>query len=187
MTRNRSRRVGAAAILSALLVAATACSGSEGGSSGGSTTTVGATTVTTDGRLGDLSDLEGATRGLSGGELDCYDLQLAFVALTTFPLAVATGTEQAEIDKMQADLRVLRAQVPTDIVSDFDTYAEGVQAYADALKGIDLAAISDPQTQQQIAEASKALESQTMTAAADSIEQYFATTCPAPPPTTAAS
>ena len=188
MTRAVFRMAGTGVVLAVLLTAATACAGSDGGSSSGSGTTLEATTPTTASPLGDLSDLDGSTRGLSDGDLDCYHLQLAFVALTTVPLAATSGSEQAAIDRTQADLRLLRSQVPAVVASDFDTYAAGVQAYADSLKDIDLATISDPQTQQRLTEASQALESPAMVAAARNIEQYFAATCPAPPPpTTAAS
>lgn len=185
MTRNLRRAAGTAAVSVVLMVGAVACAGSDGEPSAGSTT-LQATTATTS-PLGDLGDLDGAARGLSGGDLDCYDLQLALVALTTLPGAASAGTEQAAVDQMQEDLRVLRGQVPADVVADFDTYAEGVQAYAEALKGVDVTDLSDPATQQQVSDAAEALESPSMTAAEDNIEKYFAATCPAPSPTTAPS
>jgi outer membrane murein-binding lipoprotein Lpp len=89
-----------------------------------------------------------------------------------------SGSDQAELDQLQADLDTLRAQVPAAIATDFETYAAGVQAYGEALKGIDLTNLSDPATLQKIEAASQKLESPEMNAAADALEQYFADTCP---------
>ena len=176
-----------AALALTVLVAGgvTACSGSDEGSSG-STTTVAASTATTNSALGDLIDLDGSAKGLSGGDLDCYEVQLAFVALQTIPLAAVSGADQAEVDQLEGDLDTLRAQVPPAIASDFETYAAGVQAYGEALKGIDLTNLSDPATLQKIEAASQKLESPEMNAAADAFEQYFADTCPTATTTTQA-
>ena len=160
------------------MVGAAACSGSDNSSGGGTTTTVGATTATTNAALGDLSDLDGSAKGLSGGGLDCYDVQLAFVALQAIPLAALQGTSASDAAQLQQDLQTLRAQVPAAIAADFDTYATGVQAYGEALKGIDLSNLSDPATLQKIDAASQKLESPEMNAAADALERYFADTCP---------
>jgi len=168
------------------MVAAAACSGSDNSSGGGTTTTVGATTATTNAALGDLSDLDGSAKGLSGGGLDCYDVQLAFVALQAIPLAALQGTSASDAAQLQQDLQTLRAQVPAAIAADFDTYATGVQAYGEALKGIDLSNLSDPATLQKIDAASQKLESPEMNAAADALERYFADTCPTATTTTQA-
>jgi len=168
------------------MVAAAACSGSDNSSGGGTTTTVDATTATTNAALGDLSDLDGSAKGLSGGGLDCYDVQLAFVALQAIPLAALQGTSASDAAQLQQDLQTLRAQVPAAIAADFDTYATGVQAYGEALKGIDLSNLSDPATLQKIDAASQKLESPEMNAAADALERYFADTCPTATTTTQA-
>jgi len=168
------------------MVGAAACSGSDNSSGGGTTTTVGATTATTNAALGDLSDLDGSAKGLSGGGLDCYDVQLAFVALQAIPLAALQGTSASDAAQLQQDLQTLRAQVPAAIAADFDTYATGVQAYGEALKGIDLSNLSDPATLQKIDAASQKLESPEMNAAADALERYFADTCPTATTTTQA-
>ncbi len=177
MIRKPVRPIAALALTVLVVGGATACSGSNGDSSA-SPTTVAATTGTPNAALGDLIDLDGSAKGLSGGDLDCYDVQLAFVALQTIPLAAATGADQSELDQLQADLDTLRAQVPAAIAADFETYAAGVQAYGEALKGIDLTNLSDPATLQKVETASQKLESPEMNAAADAIEQYFADTCP---------
>ena len=168
------------------MVGAAACSGSDNSSGGGTTTTVDATTATTNAALGDLSDLDGSAKGLSGGGLDCYDVQLAFVALQAIPLAALQGTSASDAAQLQQDLQTLRAQVPSAIAADFDTYATGVQAYGEALKGIDLSNLSDPATLQKIDAASQKLESPEMNAAADALERYFADTCPTVTTTTQA-
>jgi hypothetical protein len=172
------------AVVAAVMIGAAGCSGNDSSSGGGTTTTVAATTATTNPALGDLSDLDGAAKGLSGGALDCYKVQLAFVALQAIPLAALQGTSQSDADQLQKDLATLRAQVPAAIAADFDTYAAGVQAYGEALKGIDLANMSDPATLQKVQAASQKLESSEMNAAADALEQYFADTCPAGSTTT---
>jgi hypothetical protein len=183
MIRESLRPFAVLASIAVLALGAAACSGSDGGSAA-TTTIVAATTRTTNPALGDLSDLDGSAKGLSGGELDCYDVQLAFVALQTIPLAAATGSDQSEVDRLQADLDTLRAQVPAAIAADFDTYAAGVQAYGEALKGVDLTDMSDPATLRKVQAASQKLESPEMNAAADALERYFADTCPAATTTT---
>jgi outer membrane murein-binding lipoprotein Lpp len=184
MIRNPVRLLAALALTVLVALGAAACSGSDGASPADTTTTVRATTATTNAALGDLSDLDGGAKGLSGGALDCYNVQLAFVALQTLPLGVLGGSDQGDLDQLRRDVETLKAQVPAAIASDFETYAAGVQAYGEALKGIDLTNLSDPATMQKIDVASQELESSEMTAAADSLEQYFATTCPAPTTTT---
>jgi hypothetical protein len=179
------RPIAVVALAALVAVGATACSGSDGGSSA-STTTVVATTGTTNAALGDLSDLDGSAKGLSGGGLDCYDVQLAFVALQAIPLAALQGTSASDAAQLQQDLQTLRAQVPAAIAADFDTYATGVQAYGEALKGIDLSNLTDPATLQKIDAASQKLESPAMNAAADALERYFADTCPTATTTTQA-
>ena len=135
MIRSKARALGATALMALLVVAAVACSGSEGSESTGSTSTTGqVSTATTNARLGDLSDLDGTADGLSGGELDCYNVSLAFVALALAPANALEGGGQDATDQIQADIETLRSQVPSEIVADFDVYAAGVQEYADTLR-----------------------------------------------------
>ena len=166
-----------------LLGAATvACSGSEGSSS--TTTTVGVTTGTGDPALGRLADLDGSLDGLSGGQLDCYRTSMAFLALTLTPVAVISGADPAGLEGIDQDLATLRAQVPPAIAADFDTYAAGVQAFATALKGVDLTDLQSATTRQQLVAAQASLETPEVKGAEDAIQRWFAETCPSPGATT---
>ena len=115
--------------------AAGACSGSEDDTAPDSTTTVTASSPTTSGKLGDLSDLDGAAAGLSGAALDCYNVQLAVFALAAVPSGYLGGSSPADLDSLQADLDTLRGQLPAAVTNDFDAYVAGILAYAEAVKG----------------------------------------------------
>ena len=98
------------ALAAVLLLGAGACSGSDDAAPD-STTTLAVTTPTTSGRLGELSDLDGAAAGLTGDALDCYNVQLAVFALAAVPSGYLAGSSQADLDSLQADLDTLRGQL----------------------------------------------------------------------------
>ena len=179
MIRTAARTLGATAVVALLAAGVGACSGSEGSSDEGSTATTGqVTTATADPRLGDLSDLDGSADGLSGGELDCYDVSLAFVALSLAPASALGDEGQEAAGQIRADIETLRSRVPSSIAADVDTYAAGVEAYAAALAGVDLSSITDPATQERLEQAGDALEAPDVVAAQDNIETWFKDTCP---------
>jgi hypothetical protein len=179
MIRTAARTLGATAVVALLAVGASACSGSEGSSDDGSPgTTEQVSTATTNARLGDLSDLDGSADGLSGGDLDCYDVSLAFLAISLAPANALEGGDADSVAQIQKDIDTLRAQVPEAIAADFDTYAQGVEAYTAALEGIDLSTITEPATQEKLEQAGQALSTPEVTAAQDALEAYFRETCP---------
>ncbi len=177
-SRPVARALGAALLVGVLGAGTVACSGSEGSSS--TTTTVGVTTGTGDPALGRLADLDGSLDGLSGGQLDCYRTSMAFLALTLTPVAVISGADTGGLASVEQDLATLRAQVPAAIAADFDTYATGVQAFATALKGVDLTDLQSTTTRQQLVAAQASLETPEVTAAETSIKRWFSVTCPSP-------
>ena len=177
MTRTAARTF--TALAAVLLLGAGACSGSDDAAPD-STTTLAVTTPTTSGRLGELSDLDGAAAGLTGDALDCYNVQLAVFALAAVPSGYLAGSSQADLDSLQADLDTLRGQLPVAVTADFDAYVAGIVSYGEAVKGIDVADITNPATQQQIEAASAELDAPEVQTALDGIQSYLAATCPAP-------
>jgi len=179
MTRTAARTFTALVVVLLFSAGAGACSGSDD-TAPDSTTTVAVSTPTTSGRLGDLSDLDGAAAGLTGAALDCYNVQLAVFALAAVPSGYLGGSSQADLDSLQADLDTLRAQIPAAVTDDFDAYVAGIVGYAEAVKGINVADITDPATKQQIEAASAKLDAPEVQTALDGIQTYLARTCPAP-------
>jgi len=183
--RRPTPRLAAIALGALLALGLAACSGSEGSDDDrATTTTAGVTTGTGDPALGRLSDLDGTLDGRSGDELDCYQVGLAYVALSLQPTAVLTGAGSEGLQQAEADLATLRSRVPAEIAGDFDTYASGVQAFAAALEGVDLSDLENPATRQRVIAAGEALESPEVTEAQAAIEAYFARTCPSSGATT---
>ena len=167
------------ALAAVILLGAGACSGSDDAAPD-STTTLAVNTATTSGRLGDLSDLDGAAAGLTGDALDCYNVQLAVFALAAVPSGYLAGSSQDDLDSLQSDLDTLRGQLPVAVTADFDAYVAGIVGYGEAVKGIDVADITNPATRQQIEAASAELDAPEVQTALDGIQSYLAETCPAP-------
>ena len=71
---------------------------------------------------------------------------MAFLALTLTPVGVDLAGRPQGLATIEQDLATLRAQVPTAIATDFDTYAAGVRAFATALQGVDLTDLQSPAT-----------------------------------------
>jgi hypothetical protein len=178
MTRIAARTI--TALVAVLLLGAGACSGSDDAAPDSTTTTLAVSTPTTSGRLGDLSDLEGSGAGLTGAALDCYNVQLAVFALAAVPSGYLAGSNQEDLDSLQADLDTLRGQLPAAVTADFDAYVAGIVGYGEAVKGIAVADITNPATQQQIEAASAELDAPEVQTALDGIQRYLAETCPAP-------
>lgn len=179
MNRTGAKVVGV--LVAGLLVGATACGGSSSKdeSSGSEKVTATVPETTASGSASsDLSQLGDDLSALSGKAGDCLTTGLAFAALAMAPLGFMGGATQDQIDQLKTDTEELKAQVPASIRADFQTYADGMEQYANALKGVSLTDIMNPETQQKMEEAGKFLDSPEMKTASDNIEKYFSETCP---------
>jgi len=183
MNRTGAKIVGV--LVAGLLLGATACGGSskkdESSSSNGVSATVPDTTAgsgTKSSSDSDLSQLGDDLNALSGKAGDCFTAGLAFAALSLTPLGFMGGASQEDIDQLKSDTEELKAKVPDAVKGDFQTYADGIEQYANALKGVSVEDILNPETQQKMEDASKILESPEMTKASDNITTYFSETCP---------
>ena len=179
MNRTGAKVIGV--LVAGLLVGATACGGSskkdEASDSGTVSATVAESTSGTSSNS-DLNQLGDDLNALSGKAGDCFTASLAFAALAIAPLGFMGGATQEQIDQLKSDTEELKAEVPSAVKADFQTYADGIEQYANALKGVSLTDIMNPETQQKMEEAGKILDSPEMTAASDNIETYFSDTCP---------
>lgn len=168
-------------LVAGLLLGATACGGSskkeESSDSGKVSATVPESTDGTSSNS-DLDQLGDDLNALSGKAGDCFTASLAFAALAITPLGFMGGATQEQIDQLRQDTEELKAEVPAAIKADFQTYADGIEEYANALKGVSLTDILNPETQKKMEEAGKILDSPTMKTASDNIETYFSETCP---------
>jgi hypothetical protein len=168
-------------LVAGLLVGATACGGSskkDDSSASGAVTATTASQSSSDTTNSDLSQLGDDLNALSGKAGDCLTASLAFAALALAPLGFMGGGSESDIAQLQTDAEKLKAEVPESIKGDFQTYADGIEAYANALKGVSFSDIANPETQQKIQDASKLLETPEMTQAQQNIEKYFNDTCP---------
>jgi hypothetical protein len=172
----------AAVLVAGLLLGATACGGGDDSSSDGdaiqasaesSTTTADGSTSGSD-DLGDLSDELGDLGELGG---DCLSSSMAFLSLSMAPLGFMGGASEADIAELEGQVDDLSGEIPEEIRGDFETYAAGIQAYADAMKGMDSSNILDPEFQSQMEEAGAELETPEMEEASANIEAYFAAEC----------
>jgi hypothetical protein len=176
MNRTGAKVVGV--LVAGLLVGATACGGSSKSDESSSSDKVTATTAGNSNGNSDLSQLGDDLNALKGKTGDCFAASLAFAALAITPLGFMGGATQDQIDQLKSDTEELKAEVPSAVKDDFQTYADGIEQYANALKGVSLTDIMNPETQQKMQDASKILDSPEMKAASDNIEKYFSETCP---------
>ena len=173
----------AAVLVAGLLLGATACGGGDDSSSDGdaiqasaeSSTTTADESTSGSGDLGDLSDELGDLDGMLGG--DCLSTSMAFLSLSLAPLGFMGGASEADIAELETQLDDLSGEIPEEISGDFETYAAGIQAYADAMKGMDSSNILDPEVQSQMEEAGAELETPEMEEAQANIEAYFEQEC----------
>ena len=177
MNRMGVRVVGV--LVAGLMIGATAC-GSSGSSDAADSEKVTATVSDSgDGTASeDLKNLDDALGQLSGDAGDCLRTGMAFFALSLAPLGFMSGASQEELDQLKADTEELAGDIPSEIKDDFDTYAAGIQAYADAMQGVNFEDILDPAVQQKLEDASAMLDTPEMQQASDNIEKYFDETCP---------
>jgi hypothetical protein len=185
---NRMGAKAAAVLMAGLLLGATACGGStkkeeSSGTGQAVTATTAQSTATTASSSGsssnsELNKLTDELNNLGGNAGDCVNAGLAFAALALAPLTFMSGGSQADISKLEADTEQLRASIPAAVQSDFDTYAAGIKAYAEAMQGVSLDNIADPSVQAKLEAASNKLDTPQMKTASDNIQAYFDATCP---------
>jgi len=180
--RVRLRVLAILAVL-AVLLGATACGGgssedsqgdvlsaspSDGGSSDGDSS-----------NPSDIDDLKDAIDQMDDGPGgDCVAAGLAFFQLALAPVGFMAGATDADIEQLRSDAEELRTEIPSEIRDDFDVYADGMEEYANAMKGADLSDIFDPETQQKFEQAGEILDSDEMQQASENIEAYFERVCP---------
>jgi hypothetical protein len=179
---NRIGTRAAAVLVAGLLLGATACGGGDDSSSDGdaiqasaeSSTTTADESTSGSGDLGDLSDELGDLGDLGG---DCLSTSMAYFALSMAPLSFMGGASESDIAELEGQLDDLSGEIPDEIRGDFETYAAGIQAYADAMKGMDSSNILDPEFQSRMEEAQAEMETSEMEEAQANIEAYFEQEC----------
>lgn len=140
--------------------------------SNASTSTTSKSTTTAD-----SSDSGSSGLGALGAAGDCLQTSLAYAALVLEPLGFSGGASQEDIDKFEKDTQDLKAKIPEELQSDFDTVAKAYKAYGDELKGLDFSDLLNPDTQKKLEDASNQLDSAEVKAAQDHIDSYFKDKC----------
>ena len=107
---------------------------------------------------------------------------MAFLTLSLAPISFIGGASEEDINKLERDTEDLRGKVPDEIRDDFETFSRGIEDYANALKGVNLRDLLEPETQKKMEDASKFVDAPEMQQASDKIEAYFEKTCPSVSP-----
>jgi hypothetical protein len=174
---NRMGAKAAAVLIAGLLVGATACGGGtkkEGSSTGDAVTaTTSSASSSSNGDSSSASDLAGAADALGG---DCMKAGLAYFALSMQALGASFGASESDLADMQSSLDELKGEIPSEIKSDFTTYADALQQYAEAMKGMSIADMASGSGDAQ--KAAAILDTPEVKQAQANIDKYFEETCP---------
>ena len=158
----------AALFVSGLMLVGTACGGSSdkssatSGGSDSSATTAGSN-VTSGGDASGCADLFNKTQELS--------------ASMESSMTTTSGSSSLDLSSIVSTLDSFTASVPSEIRSDWTTIVAGIRTYADAVKGIDTANITDPATQQKLMDASAAMDDAQFLQATNNIDAWTAKNC----------
>lgn len=173
---NRMGAKAAAVLMAGLLVGATACGGgSKNEESSGTGDAVTATTSasSSSGSGSSSDDMSDALDAMGG---DCMKAGLAYFALSMSALGASFGASEADLAEMQSSIDELKGEIPSEIEDDFTTYANALEEYANAMKGMDMGDIMSGSADAENAAA--ILETPEVKQAQENIDKYFEETCP---------
>ncbi len=178
---NRTRTKVAAVLMAGLVLGAAACGSSsknDASSNGDAIKSSDATTTSTTARSTTTTS-GSSSSGLDslGGAGDCLQAAGAYAAVSLQLLQYLGGATQSQISDLESQIGQLKAEIPSAIQSDFDTYSAGIKAYADAMQGVDMSNILDPSVQSKLEAAGNALDTPEMKTAQANIEAYFDKNC----------
>ena len=105
----------------------------------------------------------------------CLDVQVAYLAVQSVPLSLATGTSSAEaIEQFRRDVEDLRQKIPEQIKADYDFLAKAYEVFLGKLDGVDIADLSRArENADRIRAALGSLDEPDVEAAKQRIEGYF--------------
>jgi len=179
---NRMRTKLAAVLVAGLVLGAGACGGgskSDETSSGDALKSSSESTTTTESSSssgsssGDINDLDDAMNALGG---DCMTAGLAYFALSMQALGASFGMSEADLAEMESSISELKTEIPSAIEDDFNTYADALTQYANAMKGMDMGDLMSGSSQAE--EAAAILETPEVKQAQENIDAYFDKECP---------
>jgi len=171
----------ATALVVGLALVAGACGSSAkkddaSGTGNAVTATVESTTSTSRSTATTAGSSSNDVSGL-GSAGDCLQAAGAYATLAAAMLQGLGGTPSSDVSQLQGELNDLKSQIPSAIQDDFNTFAQGVQAYGQAMQGVDMSNLLDPATQSKLEAAGKALDTPEMKTAQDNIDAYFKAHC----------
>jgi len=181
----KTTKISAIALACLLMLGAVACGSkknSDAVNSNGATaekqSDSNATTSTTTKNTSSTTDGSGASGlGALGATGDCLQTSLAYAALILEPLGFAGGASQDDLNKFEQQAQDLKAKIPDEIKSEFETVAAAYKTYGDQLKGLDFKDLLNPDTQKKLQDASSAIDSQEVKDAQAKIDAYFKDKC----------
>lgn len=178
---NRTRTKLAAVLVAGLVLGAGACGGggsNDETSTGDALKSSAESTTTTESSSGSksTSDMSDSLDGLNALGGDCMTAGLAYFALSMQALGASFGMSEADLAEMQSSISELKTEIPSAIEDDFNTYADALSAYANAMKGMDMSDLMSGSSQAE--EAAKILETPEVKEAQADIEAYFDAECP---------
>ena len=105
----------------------------------------------------------------------CLDVQVAYLAVQSVPLSLATGTSSAEaIEQFRRDVEDLRQKIPEQIKADYDVLARAYEVFLGKIDGVDIADLSKArENADRIRAALGSLDEPDVEAAKQRIEGYF--------------
>ena len=172
---NRMGAKAAAVLIAALLVGATACGGgsSKEESSGTGDAVTATTSAKTSSGSSSSDDLSDTMDALGG---DCMKAGLAYFALSMSALGASFGASESDLAEMQSSIDELKGEIPSEIEDDFTTYANALEEYANAMKGMDMGDIMSGSGDAE--KAAAILDTPEVKQAQANIDKYFEETCP---------
>ncbi len=173
---NRMGAKAAVVLIAALLVGATACGGGskkEESSGTGDAVTATTSVKSSSGSSSSNSDMADAANALGG---DCMKAGLAYFALSMSALGASFGASESDLAEMQSSIDELKGEIPSEIKADFTTYANALEEYANAMKGLSVGDIMSGNGDAQ--KAADKLETPEVKQAQANIDKYFEQTCP---------
>jgi hypothetical protein len=189
------------AVLAAFMLALAGCGGSDSSDAGGGDDAVTTEEVVDDSTLTDAveddstvtdamedetdaSEDDGSGLDLSGSGLsdECQDLVAASAKYGEAYSALG-GAGDVDVQGASAALSAVADAAPDEIKDAFQTLAEAIATYADALEGIDLTGggTPDPETIAKITAAAQSIDNEAVAAASQEISDWTQENCSATP------
>jgi hypothetical protein len=167
----------AAVLIAGLLVGATACGGGskkeESSGTGDAVTATTSVKSSSGSSSNNNSDMADAANALGG---DCMKAGLAYFALSMSALGASFGASESDLAEMQSSIDELKGEIPSEIKADFTTYANALEEYANAMKGLSVGDLVSGSGDAQ--KAADKLETPEVKQAQANIDKYFEQTCP---------